>query len=183
MRSKILALVLISCLYAVAQQSSPPEGSSAPSAQTQPGESQSQPIETGQPRLTKAQAKQALTSPDFTPQVAQALLERLAYGLETHNASRTGSVFDPNSFDPQFFNRMNAAFDHFETFNVYYHVDAINFENGKGNVTADFRMEAAPRDSSLTPRRANTTLRITLVRTASEWRIVALDPQNFLFEF
>jgi hypothetical protein len=50
-------------------------------------------------------------------------------------------------------------------------------------VTADFRLEGAPRESSLTPRRANTKLRFTLARTASEWRVVALDPQNFLFEF
>jgi hypothetical protein len=182
LRYKILALLLIFSLFAVAQQSSPSEGSSAPSSQT-PAQSQLQPIESGQPRLTKVQAKQALTSPDFTPQVAQALLERLAYGLETHNASKTRSVFDPTFFDSQFFNRLNAAFDHFESFRVYYHVDAINFEDGKGDFTADFRLEAAPRESSLTPRRANTTLRFTSARTASEWRIIALDPQNFLFEF
>src|ERR1051326_2575474 len=119
LRSKVLVLLLALCFYGVAQQSSPSEGSSAPSSQTQPAHSQSQPIETGQPRLSKSQAKQALGSPDFTPQVAQALLERLADGLETHNASKTGSVFDPTAFDSQFFDRMNAAFDHFETFNVY----------------------------------------------------------------
>lgn len=78
---------------------------------------------------------------------------------------------------------MNAAFDHFESFRVYYHVDSINFEDSKGEVTADFRLEGTPRETNLTPKRANTTLRLTLARTATEWRIVALDPPNFLFEF
>ena len=165
----------------MAQQSSPSESASAPSSQPQRGQSPA--IESGQPRLSKAQAKQALISPDFTPQVAQAILECLTDGLETHNASKTRSVFDDASFDSQFFNRMNAAFDYFESFNVYYHVDAINLENGKGDVTADFRLERVPRDHGLTPRRNITTLHLTLARTASEWRIVTLDPPNFLFEF
>lgn len=181
MRSKILACLLTLCLYGVAQQSSPSESASAPSSQ--PQQDQSQAIETGQPHLSKAEARQALTSQDFTAQVVQAILERLTDGLETHNASKTRSVFDSDSFDSQFFNRMNAAFDYFESFDVYYHVDSISFENVKGDVTADFRLERVPRGSGLTPRRNNTTLHLTLARTGSEWHIVGVDPPNFLFEF
>ena len=181
MQSNFLAVLMALCVSVVAQQSSPSQSASAPSSQ--PQQDQSQAIESGQPQLSKREAKQALTSPDFTPLVTQAILERLTDGLETHNASKTRSVFGPASFDSQFFNRMHAAFDYFESFNVYYHVDSINLENGKGDVTADFRLERVPRDRGLTPRRNITTLHLTLARTTSEWRIVAVDPPNFLFEF
>src|SRR5437764_10684791 len=85
------------------------------------------------PRETAA----ALRSAEFSPQVAEAVLARLADAMQAHSLPRTKSLFDATHFAPGFFDRMTAAFDHYESFRIYYHLESADLE--KATVSADFR--------------------------------------------
>ena len=113
------------------------------------------------------------------------MLARLSDAMQAHSLPHTKSLFDAAHFSPGFFDRMTAAFDHYENFRLYYHLESADPE--KATVTADFRLESAPRQSDETPKRRESTLTLTLARVpqgrAPQWKIVAVDPANFLFEF
>src|SRR5438105_14766365 len=137
------------------------------------------------PRPSSRDTATALRSVEFSPQVAEAVLARLADALQAHSLPQTKSLFDAAHFSPGFFDRMAAAFDHYESFRLYYHLESADSE--KATVTADFRLESAPRQSDETPKRRESTLTLTLARVPQgrtpQWKIVGLDPPNFLFEF
>ena len=113
------------------------------------------------------------------------MLARLSDAMQAHILPQTKSLFDAAHFSAGFFDRMTAAFDHYESFRLYYHLESADPE--KATVTADFRLESAPRQSDETPKRRESTLTLTLARVpqgrAARWKIVGLDPPNFLFEF
>src|SRR5438105_13226005 len=104
----------------------------------------------------------ALRSAEFSPQVAEAVLARLSDAMQAHRLPQTKSLFDAAHFSPGFFDRMTAAFDHYESFRLYYHLESADPE--KATVTADFRLESAPRQSDETPKRRESTLTLTLAR-------------------
>ena len=137
------------------------------------------------PRPSSRDTATALRSVEFSPQVAEAVLARLADALQAHSLPQTKSLFDAAHFSPSFFDRMTAAFDHYESFRLYYHLESTDSE--KATVTADFRLESAPRQSDETPKRRESTLTLTLARVPQgrtpQWKIVTVDPANFLFEF
>ena len=137
------------------------------------------------PRPSSRDTGAALRSAEFSPQVAEAVLARLSDAMQAHSLPHTKSLFDATHFSPGFFDRMTAAFDHYESFRLYYHLESADPE--KATVTADFRLESAPRQSDETPKRRESTLTLTLARVTqgrnTEWKIVAVDPTNFLFEF
>src|SRR2546430_16790477 len=137
------------------------------------------------PRPSSRDTAAALRSAEFSPQVAEAVLARLADAMQAHSLPRTKSLFDAAHLAPGFFDRMTAAFDHYESFRLYYHLESADSE--KATVTADFRLESAPRQSDETPKRRESTLTLTLARVpqgrSMEWKIVSLDPPSFLFEF
>ena len=127
----------------------------------------------------------ALRSAEFSSPVAEAVLARLSDAMQAHSLPQTKSLFDAAHFAPGFFDRMTAAFDHYESFRLYYHLASADPE--KATVTADFRLESAPRQSDETPKRRESTLTLTFARVPQgrtpQWKIVAVDPANFLFEF
>ena len=137
------------------------------------------------PRPSSRETTAALRSAEFSPQVAEAVLARLSDAMQAHSLPQTKSLFDAAHFSPGFFDRMTAAFDHYESFRLYYHLESADSE--KATVTADFRLESAPRQSDETPKRRESTLTLTLARVTqgrnAEWKIIAVDPANFLFEF
>ena len=137
------------------------------------------------PRPSPRDTAAALRSAEFSPQVAEAVLARLADAMQAHSLPQTKSLFDAAHFAAGFFDRMTAAFDHYESFRLYYHLESADPE--KATVTADFRLESAPRQSDETPKRRESTLTLTLARVPQgrtpQWKIVAVDPANFLFEF
>ena len=136
-------------------------------------------------RPSSRETTAALRSAEFSPQVAEAVLARLADAMQAHSLPRTKKLFDGARFAAGFFDRMTAAFDHYESFRLYYHLESADSE--KATVTADFRLESAPRQSDETPKRRESTLTLTLARVTqgrnTEWKIVAVYPANFLFEF
>ena len=105
--------------------------------------------------------------------------------MQAHSLPQAKSLFDAAHFPPGFFDRMAAAFEHYESFRLYYHLESADLE--KTMVTADFRLESVPRQADETPKRRESTLTLTLARVTqgrnAEWKIVAVDPTNFLFEF
>ena len=137
------------------------------------------------PRPSSRDTAAALRSAEFSPQVAEAVLARLSDAMQAHSLPQTKSLFDAANFSPGFFDRMTAAFDHYESFRLYYHLESADSE--KATVTADFRLESAPRQSDETPKRRESTLTLTVARVpqgrTAQWKIVAVDPANFLFEF
>jgi hypothetical protein len=159
-----------------------------PGAASEPNPETSKPIESGQPHLSKQQARAALESPEFTPQTAQAILERLADGMQSHNLRQAASVFDRDSFDAAFFEQMAVAFRQFESFHVYYHLGNAEPQDGKAELSVDFRLEALPREGELRPRRQDSTLKIQLSAIPQrsghkQWQVTGLDPADFLFQF
>src|SRR5207237_7867816 len=102
---------------------------------------------------------------------------RSSDAIPAHSQPQTQSLFDAAHFSPGFFDRMAAAFDHYESFRLYYHLESADWE--EATVTADFRLESAPRQSDETPKRRESTLTLTLARVpqgrAAQWKIVGLD--------
>lgn len=180
MRLLTLVMVIFSPAAMNAQQSGTSSPAGAPPAQTTQSRSKSEP----KPPL---QSEQALQSPVFNQQVADAVLERLGAGLRGHNLEETRSVFAMARFNPAFDGRMRGAFDYYESFHLYYHAQQVSAEGDRGVVVADFDLESIPNQSELLPQRRHARLRMELERvpspTGNSWRIVAYNPDRFFFNF
>lgn len=128
-------------------------------------------------------------SSEFTPQLAEALMDRLAEAMRSHNLTKTRALFDAQHMGAQFMDNLPAAYNYYESFEPFYRIlSTAPNADGTGTIVADFSLDATPRQQDLPARRrhANLQVQVALVRTASgasQWRIVALDPANVLFEF
>jgi hypothetical protein len=130
----------------------------------------------------------ALQQTVFSRAVADALLRRLAENLRGHSRSLTGSDFDTVRLGPYFEQHMDAAFNYYESFHLYYKIIQITGDGEtKGSVVADFDLESRPLQSDLNPRRQHARLRLDIERGApvrgNSWHIVAMDPEHFFFEY
>ena len=116
-------------------------------------------------------------------------MDRLAEAMRSHNLTKTRALFDAQHMGTQFMDNLPAAYDYYESFEPFYRIlSAAPNADGTGTIVADFSLDATPRQQDLPARRrhANLRVQVALVRAApgaSQWRIVALDPANVLFEF
>jgi len=138
--------------------------------------------------MPQREIKAALASPEFSEQVGEAVLTSLTEGLQGHSVSKTKALFDAASFSPAYFDHMNAAFNFYDSFRVYCHMESATAEGGKGEITADFRLESVPAQQGVAARRRQTTLRLTVEKISAgpktrQWRITSMEPSDFLFEF
>ena len=129
----------------------------------------------------------ALQQTAFSQAVADALLRRLAHGMQGHGLPQTVSVFSPALLDSGLDARMEAAFSHYESFHIYYKTLEVTGEGEqKGTIVADFDLESRPHEADLAPRRQHARLRLEVERITSArgnpWRIAAMDPDHFFFE-
>ena len=116
-------------------------------------------------------------------------MDRLAEAMRSHNLTKTGALFDAQHMGAQFMDNLPAAYDYYESFEPFYRIlSTASNADGTGTIVADFSLDATPRQPELPARRRHANLRVQVALVpagspASEWRIVALDPANVLFEF
>ncbi|SRR5260370_892698 len=183
LRSVFIAVLLLVASALVLGQSTPApdtapatpaQGTKAPSIQKIP-----------RPNMADESALQQST---FSPAVADAMLRRLIQGMQGHNLPQTQSMFLESRFDSGFEDRMVAAFNYYDSFHLYYKTIQLTGEGEqKGTIVADFDLESRPQQTDLVPHRQHARLHLEVERIPSEhgnlWRIVAMDPERFFFEY
>jgi len=176
-------LLLASSALVFAQSSSAPEAAAAaPQDAKTPAKQDSPKI----PRPNMAD-ESALQQTAFSQAVADALLRRLAQGMQGHSLSQTQSVFQASRLDSNFGQRMEAAFNYYDSFHLYYKTIQVSGEGERGTIVADFDLESRPHQADLAPHRQHARLRLEVERGAAvrgnPWHVVAMDPNRFFFEY
>jgi hypothetical protein len=172
----LACILLIAAVLSFAQDNSAP----APAQQAKP--------ETPKIPRPDVADESALQQTTFSRAVADAFLRRLAENLRGHSRSLTASDFDADRLGPYFEQHMDAAFNYYESFHLYYKIIQITGDGeAKGTIIVDFDLESRPLQSDLNPRRQHARLRLEIERGApargNAWHIVAMDPSNFFFEY
>lgn len=175
----LLVAIFIFCFVARAQEQTG-------GATTLPAQSSGTESAGNTPQNTQPDSAALLRSKEFTPALSDAILRKLADGLQAHSLSGTKSLFALDHFDPDFEGRMRSAFEQNEGFRLYYHVNQASGEATHGEVTADFDIEYAPRQEGEAPTRKHAELRlqIELLPAAhgnKKWLITGMSPSRFLF--
>jgi hypothetical protein len=157
------------------------------SATTAPAGAQSPADSAGSgPLNTHPDSATLLRSKEFTPALSDAILRKLADGLQGHSLSGTKSLFAMDRFDPDFEGRMRSAFEQNESFRLYYHVNQASGEATHGEVAADFDIEYDPRQAGQAPTRKHAELRLQVellpaAHGSKKWLITGISPSRFLF--
>ncbi len=178
-----LACILLPASSALvfAQSSSAPAAAAPQDAKT-PAKQDSPKI----PRPNMAD-ESALQQTAFSQAVADALLRRLAQGMQGHSLSQTQSVFQASRLDSNFGQRMEAAFNYYDSFHLYYKTIQVSGEREHGTIVADFDLESRPQQADLAPPRQHARLRLEVERgvavRGNPWHVVAMDPNRFFFEY
>jgi hypothetical protein len=180
----IAVLLLVASALALGQSTPAPAPDTAPAAPPQgskaPGIQKIQ-----HPNMADESALQQTT---FSQAVADTMLRRLIQGMQGHNLPQTQSMFLESRFDSGFEDRMVAAFNYYDSFHLYYKTIQLSGEGEqKGTIVADFDLESRPLQIDLVPHRQHARLHLEIERIPSEhgnvWRIVAMDPERFFFEY
>jgi len=138
--------------------------------------------------LNKSWEEATLRSPEFSQDVAEGALQRLAEGFRAHSVTTVQSLFQMDRFDANLGAQMAADFDFAQRFDVFYKIQAATpLKESRAEIVTDFEIQITPNAEDLASRHKRGSLRITVERIADkagsgEWRIVAITPNNFLFE-
>lgn len=175
-RPFLVVLLLATGILAQEQQ---PGAASEPNA-TPPVSASRQPA--------PATDQSGFNSPTFNDSVAQAIMQKLEDGLKSHNLSKTRSLFDLPKFGPGFLDSMTAAFNHYDRFEAFYRIEQVSGEGAKGAITSQFDMDEQAVESTVDSGRRHARLTLTVQRVPvtggrQEWRITAMQPSDFLFQF
>jgi hypothetical protein len=117
----------------------------------------------------------------FSTAVANSVLNDLRDGLEGHTQRLMLSAFDSDKMDGylQFEDQIEAFFNKYTSFNVYFRIAQSATEGPKGIVLVDIQLEEIPRGSAAPPIRKNGQMRFELERGKKGWKIVDFNPRNF----
>ena len=117
----------------------------------------------------------------FSTAVANIVLNDLRDGLEGHTQRLILSAFDPDKMDGylQFEDQIQAFFNRYESFRVYFRIVQSATEGPKGVVLVDIQLEEIPRGATSPPVRKNGQMRFELERGRKGWKIVDFNPRNF----
>jgi hypothetical protein len=184
----VTVLLCASALLLVAQSTPAPDAAApAPQDAAQPAKTPEAPANKKIPRPNMAD-ESALQQTAFSQAVADALLRRLAQGMQGHNLPQTESIFLASRLDPNFEQHMEAAFNYYDSFHLYYKTIQISGDGEpKGIIVADFDLESRPQQMESKIRRQHARLRLEVERGASvrgnPWHVVAMDPDRFFFEY
>jgi hypothetical protein len=174
----VVAIFILSLVGAAQEQSG--------GATTVPAQSPAAESAVSAPLNPQPDSAALLRSKEFTPALSDAILRKLADGLQGHSLSGTKSLFAIDHFDPDFEGRMRSAFEQNESFRLYYHVTQASGEATHGEVTADFDIEYDPRQVGQAPTRKHAELRLqvellTAAHGSKKWLITGISPSRFLF--
>lgn len=117
----------------------------------------------------------------FSTAVANSVLNDLRDGLEGHTQRLMLSAFDADKMDGylQFEDQIEAFFNKYTSFNVYFRIAQSATEGPKGIVLVDIQLEEIPRGNASPPIRKNGQMRFELERGKKGWKIVDFNPRNF----
>lgn len=117
----------------------------------------------------------------FSTAVANNVLNDLRDGLEGHTQRLMLSAFDADKMDGylQFEDQIEAFFNKYSTFTVYFRIAQTATDGPKGIALVDVQLEEIPRGSASPPVRKNGQLRFELERGKKGWKIVDFNPRNF----
>jgi hypothetical protein len=174
----------LTCIFVIAVFVSAQSASAQDAKDAKP---ESQGIEPRIPRPNMSD-ESALQQTAFSQAVADALLRRLAHGLQGHSLPQTLSMFAPALLDSGLGTRVHAAFSYYESFHIYYKTVQVTGDGEqKGTIIADFDLESRPQQADLASRREHARMRFEIERIPSArgnpWRIVAMDPDRFFFAY
>lgn len=107
------------------------------------------------------------------------VLGQIRDGLEGHSQRMMLRAFDREKMNGYlaFEDQLEAFFTQYEGIRVNIRIIQSSVEGGKGVVTANFQMEATPRNGSAVRREAQ--LRFELEHTNNGWRVIDVSPRSF----
>jgi len=153
----------------------------APAAQNpgSPGEPQNE--SSDKKGKEKKGSQDALNAEAFSTAVANRVLNHLRDGLEGHTPRRMLAAFDADKMDGylEFRDQIQAFFNRYESFRVYFRIVQSAGEGGKGVALVDIQLEAVPLSTISPPVRRNGQVRFELERGRKGWKIVDFNPRNF----
>jgi hypothetical protein len=184
MRSPMLPLLLFILLMAWGVFAAVPSfGSSSGSPQNaNEAPEQQQPSKDKKKKKKKDKgAQDVLNTEVFSTAVANSVLNDLRDGLEGHTQRLMLSAFDADRMDGylQFEDQIEAFFNRYESFRVYFHIVQSATEGPKGVVLVDIQLEEIPHGATSPPLRKNGQLHFELERGSKGWKIVDFNPRNF----
>jgi hypothetical protein len=117
----------------------------------------------------------------FSTAVANSVMNDLRDGLEGHTQRLMLSAFDADKMDGylRFENEIEAFFNRYESFRVYFRIVQSATEGPKGIVLVDIQLEEIPRGATAPPIRKSGQIRFELERGRKGWKIVDFNPRNF----
>jgi len=117
----------------------------------------------------------------FSTAVANSVLNDLRDGLEGHTQRLMLSAFDADKMDGylEFEDQIEAFFNKYGSFNVYFRIAQSSTDGPKGIVLVDIQLEEIPRGATSPPIRKNGQMRFELERGKKGWKIVDFSPRNF----
>jgi len=126
-------------------------------------------------------SQDAVNAEVFSTAVANSVLNDLRDGLEGHTQRLMLSAFDADKMDGylQFEDQIEAFFNKYTSFNVYFRIAQSATEGPKGIVLVDIQLEEIPRGNASPPIRKNGQMRFELERGKKGWKIVDFSPRNF----
>jgi len=190
MRTHILSL-LVSILLLVgwgvarAQSSGSSQKPDDSAGQQQQQQQQQQPDQSKDKKKKKDKkdkgSQDVVNTEVFSTAVANNVLNDLRDGLEGHTQRLMLSAFDADKMDGylEFEDQIEAFFNKYSTFSVYFRIVQSATEGPKGIVLVDIQLEEIPRGSTSPPVRKNGQMRFELERGKKGWKIVDFNPRNF----
>jgi hypothetical protein len=187
MRLPILRL-LIAVLLSLAWDAAPsaarsgqnPNDSSRPQQQPPSDQSKDQKKKDKKDKKDKG-SQDDLSTEVFSTAVANNVLNDLRDGLEGHTPRLMLSAFDHDKMDGylEFEDQIQAFFNRYESFRVYFRIVQSSTDGPKGIVLVDIQLEEIPRGATSPPVRKNGQMRFELERGKKGWKIVDFNPRNF----
>ena len=150
--------------------------------QPPPQQQQSPPDQSKKKKDKKDKGSQDVVNTEvFSTAVANSVLNDLRDGLEGHTQRLMLSAFDADKMDGylQFEDQIEAFFNKYTSFNVYFRIAQSATEGPKGIVLVDIQLEEIPRGAASPPIRKNGQMRFELERGKKGWKIVDFNPRNF----
>lgn len=128
-----------------------------------------------------ASTEDVLNSASFSDAVAQALLQKVAEGLEGYNDRLMLSAFNQNKMAGfvTLQQQVVALFRRTDSFLIHYRIGQTSIEGSKGVALVEFEMEVHPRATDQQPLRKRDQLRFEVERDEKGWRIVDVQPRDF----
>jgi len=160
-----------------------PNDSSGQQQQPPPQQQQQPPPDQSKKKKDKKDkgSQDVVNTEVFSTAVANSVLNDLRDGLEGHTQRLMLSAFDADKMDGylQFEDQIEAFFNKYTSFNVYFRIAQSATEGPKGIVLVDIQLEEIPRGNASPPIRKNGQMRFELERGKKGWKIVDFSPRNF----